>query len=107
MIKLEPKCLTCARLEYNGTHYSCPQNSKFNPKKMPLHFAEKCALYVYGLPKVGTHRVFSSNIFDIEIGENYHTIHLTAKQGYELKIDPESNPQKITIYALKKKGEAK
>jgi|GEM_PF-6756052 len=97
-----PKCLTCARLEYHRTHYSCPQNAKFNPKKEPPHFAEKCALFIHGEPKVGRQRIFFSNYFDIEIGESYRTVHLTAKEGYELKIDPQSNPQKVTIYALEK-----
>jgi len=45
-------------------------------------------------------RVFFSKMFDITVGGNYRTVHITAKKGYELKIDPESTPQKITIVAL-------
>jgi hypothetical protein len=47
-------------------------------------------------------RVFFSNYFNVELGGSYRTVHVTAKKGYELKIDPESTPQKITIMALEK-----
>lgn len=99
------KCFSCARLEYHVTYYSCPKNAKFNPEKLPPHFAENCALYIYGEPQVGAKRIFYSNYFDVEIGESYRAIHLTAKEGYELKIAPESTPQKIIIYALQSKRE--
>jgi hypothetical protein len=42
-------------------------------------------------------------MFDVEVSANYRTVHVTAKKGYELKIDPESTPQKITIIALEAK----
>jgi len=48
-------------------------------------------------------RVFFSNYFDVEIGGSYRTVHVTAKEGYNLKIDPESTPQKIIIIAGKLK----
>ena len=52
-----------------------------------------------------TKRVFFSNYFDVEIGGSYRTVHVTAKEGYVLKIDPESTPQKIIITALEKEAE--
>ena len=67
---------------------------------MPPHFAEKCALYVPG------RQVFFSNCFDVEIGGSRRTVHVTAKEGYTLKIDHESTPQKITIIAVEKDGES-
>jgi hypothetical protein len=45
-------------------------------------------------------RVFFNNYFDIEVGGSYRIVHVAAKKGYELKIDPQSTPQKITIIAL-------
>jgi hypothetical protein len=45
-------------------------------------------------------RVFFSKMFDIMVGGSYRTVHITAKKGYELKIDPESTPQKITIIVI-------
>jgi hypothetical protein len=57
-------------------------------------------LYVPGQPMTETKRVYFSNIFDVEIGESYRTIHVTAKKGFELKIDPKSTPQKIVIIAV-------
>jgi len=83
-------------LEWRGRFYSCPQNRSFDPDKLPPHFAEKCALYVPGK------HVFFSNYFDVEIGGSHRTVHVTAKEGYALKIDPESTPQKITIIAVEK-----
>ena len=97
-----PKCLSCARLEWHGRSYSCPQNRSFNPQKLSPYFAEKCTLYVPGEPMTESKRVFFSNYFDVEVGGSYRTVHVTAKKGYELKIDPESTSQKITIIALEK-----
>jgi hypothetical protein len=97
-----PKCLSCARLKSHGKHYSCPQNRRFNPHKLSPHFAEKCALYVPGQPMTEAKRVFFSNYFDVEVGGSYRTVHVTAKEGYILKVDPESTSQKITVIALER-----
>jgi hypothetical protein len=94
--------LSCARLENHGSFYSCPQNRSFNPHKLSPYFAEKCALYVPGEPTTEGKRVFFSNYFDVEVGASYRIVYVTAKKGCELKIDPESTPQKITIMALEK-----
>jgi len=51
-------------------------------------------------------RVFFSNYFDVEVGGGYRTVHVVAKEGYNLKVDPESTPQKITIIAVEKDGES-
>jgi len=101
-----PRCLGCARLEWRGRFYSCPQNRSFNPNKLPPYFAEKCALYIPGKPMTEAKRVFFSNYFDVEVGGSYRTVHVTAKEGYNLKIDPESTPQKIIIVAIEKDGES-
>lgn len=103
MTAILPKCLTCARLEWHGRFYSCPQNRNFNPDKESAHFAEKCVLYIPGEPMTGTKRVFFSNIFDVEIGGSYRTVHVTAKEGYTLKIAPESTSRKITVLAVDEK----
>jgi hypothetical protein len=102
-----PKCLVCARVEWHIKHYSCPRNKRFNPKTLPPHFAENCALYIAGKPILNRKRISFSNFFDVEIGGSYRTVHVTAKKGYELKIDPESTCQKITIIALEEEKEAK
>jgi hypothetical protein len=100
MSRVLPRCLSCTRLEWHRTHYSCPQNRSFNPHKLSPSFAEKCALYVPGEPMTEGKRVFFSKMFDIMVGGSYRTVHITAKKGYELKIDPESTPQKITIIVI-------
>lgn len=95
--KFTPKCLDCARLEYRVTHYRCPRNAILHPKKLPAHFAEKCALFMPGMPEAGMQRLFHSSRFDVEVAENHSSICVTAKNGYSLKVCPESTPQKIII----------
>jgi len=100
MSEVLPRCLTCARLEWHGRYYSCPQNRSFNPHKLSPNFAEECESYVPGETMTESKRVFFSSCFDVEVGGSYRTVYVTAKRGCELKIAPESTPRKIIIMAL-------
>ena len=96
-----PRCLSCARLEWHGSFYSCPQNRRFNPNKLSPHFAEKCALYIPGEPASQGKRIYFSACFNVEVGGSGRTLHVTAGEGWTLKILPESTPQKVVIAAVK------
>jgi hypothetical protein len=76
---------------------------RFNPNKLSPKFAEKCALYIPGEPagEGGAKRVFFSKMFDVMVGGSYRTVHVTAKEGWALKILPESTPQKVIIAIVK------
>ena len=101
-----PRCLSCARLEWYGSFYSCPQNRRFNPNKLSPQFAEKCALYITGEPagEGGEKRVFFSKMFEVMVGGSYRTVHVTAKEGWALKILPESTARKIVVAVVKEDG---
>jgi hypothetical protein len=101
-----PRCLSCARLEWHGRYYSCPQNRRFNPHKQSPHFAEKCALYVPGQPTGQAKRIYFSACFNVELGGSGRTLYVTAGEGWTLKILPESTPQKVVIVAVKTEGGA-
>lgn len=105
MSEAKCRCLSCARLESHGNFYSCPQNRSFNPHKLPVHFAEKCALYVPGEPTDKAKRIYFSAYFNVELGGSGRTLHVTAGEGWALKILPESTPQRVVIAIVKSEGD--
>jgi len=112
---LNTKCGSC-RLLQDSTNFvgenggfSCPRN-KWIPKNVEKFWAVRCSLYERGIPqKVNAvaekreHTVFFTRWFAVNVNKDYKTVKIVARDGYKLKVTPESSPEKILVVALEKK----
>jgi len=113
---LSTKCGSC-RLLQDGTDFagksggfSCPRN-KWIPRDVKKFWAVRCSLYERGVPQTVDvvaekceQTVFFTRWFAVNVNKDYKTVKVVARDGYELKVTPESTCEKILVVALEKAG---
>jgi hypothetical protein len=105
---LKTKCGSCKLLQVDEKGgFSCPRN-RWIPKDVEKFWAVHCNLYERGGPQkvdaVAEKReqtVFFTRWFAVNVNKDYKTVKVVARNGYKLKVTPESTCEKILVVALK------
>ena len=108
---LRTKCGSCKLLQVDEKDgFSCPRN-KHIPKNVEPSWAIHCNLYERGVPQTvdvavekRERTVFFTRWFAVNVNRDYKTVKVVARDGYELKVTPESTCEKILVVALEKEA---